>query len=403
MKSEDTSNSAGTAGSGKKTRLKLAIPTTCLMAVAAGLVVYGSLPDRAEDQPSLGDSAPNLSDHPIYGKYEFGGQDNVIDIGVQPLVTPTNIIVETMKRDAVLREALTREGLEIRFHPFLKGADLNFFLQRGDLEVGVAGDMPTLTAAAESQVLVAGLMQLGFCSVVAKKPLMMEELRGMRIAYALGSNAHHALLEGLASAGLTEEDVQLIPLDVDAMPDALAEGKIDAFSAWEPTPTIAMTRFPDLTVIYRSLVSQYLYFSRSFAEKHPRSVRHIVASQLRAIHGLQTYDEDLFNAARWARNAAQEMSDQASVLSVEQYVTLARNDLLGLSSAPAIPQSELAPQGRLFEEFEFLRSLGKIPRTAEWDEVRSCFDHTIIQEIVAQRQKYRLFTHQESNHGAVEP
>jgi len=110
------------------------------------------------------------------------------------------------------------------------------------IKVGIGGDMPTLSAAANFGVHVVALAQQGFCSIVAREEMLMKELRAKRIAYAFGSNAHYALLQSLASAGLREEDVRLIPLDVTEMPSALAEGAIDAFSAWEPTPTIALAK-----------------------------------------------------------------------------------------------------------------------------------------------------------------
>ena len=93
-------------------------------------------------------SPPNLSEHPIYRTYSFGSSDNVIDIGTQPLWVPTCLISEAMRHDNILRDALSERGLEVRFHAFLKGADINFFLERGDLEVAIGGDMPALVAAA---------------------------------------------------------------------------------------------------------------------------------------------------------------------------------------------------------------------------------------------------------------
>ena len=89
-------------------------------------------------------SSPNLSEHPIYRTYSFGSSDNVVDIGTQPLWVPTCLISEAMRHDNILRDALSERGLEVRFHAFLKGADVNFFLERGELEVAIGGDMPAL-------------------------------------------------------------------------------------------------------------------------------------------------------------------------------------------------------------------------------------------------------------------
>ncbi len=343
---------------------------------------------QVKDPPIV--STPDLSNHPIYSEYDFGQEDNVIDVGIQPLWIPANTIVEALKRDAVLKKAMSEQGLQIRFHPFLKGVDMNFFLKRGDLEVGISGDMPVLTAAADFNVLVAALIQQGFSSIVAKKHMLMKELRGKRIGYAFGSNAHYTLLQALSSANLRETDVRLVLLEVNEMPDALAQGKVDAFSAWEPTPTIASTRYKNQVVIHRSMTSGYLYFSRSFADKYPEAVRQIVASQVRSMAWIKESRKNLFDASRWTLQAGMDFSGQKTVLSVEQAVDLAMSDILGITSVPFIPKNYLIQNGPLHREFEFLKTLGKIPSSSNWERVRDNFDHQILMEVLTNPQKYRL-------------
>ncbi len=88
------------------------------------------------------------------------------------------------------------------------------------------------------------------------------------------------------------------------------------------------------------------------------------------------------------------LSGQPSVLSVEQYATLAKSDLLGMPDCvPAIPQSDLATDGHLVREFELLQKLGKIPPTAKWEDVRACFDRTVIEHVLSNAQEYRLTVH----------
>lgn len=335
--------------------------------------------------------APNLSDHPIYREYEFGQDERIIDFGMQPLWVPTSLISEVMRRDTLLQTSLAELGLRIRFHPFLKGADVNFFMRQGNLEVGIGGDMPALTAAADSKVLVAALIQQGYCSIVAGKPILLRQLRGRRIGYTFGSNSHYALLAALSSAGLGADDVRLVALDVTEMPDALRSGAIDAFSAWEPTPTIALSLSEGPEIIHRRLSPGFMYFARSFANRHPEAVRQFVAAELRAIRWMQARSSNLAQATRWAMEAEQELSGQPSALSVEQYVALAKNDLLGIPDCvPAIPQSDLATDGHLFREFEFLQTLGIIPRTARWEEVQACFDRTVVENVLSHAQEYHL-------------
>lgn len=115
--------------------------------------------------------------------------------------------------------------------------------------------MPALSAAATMDIIIPVLMQQGFISILARQPMLIRKLRGKRIGYAFGSNAHYALLSILSSAGITEDDVQLVSMDTHEMADALSQGTIDAFSAWEPTPAIARARYPDFVTIHQKLTT----------------------------------------------------------------------------------------------------------------------------------------------------
>ncbi|MCP4271488.1 MAG: hypothetical protein GY781_05895, partial [Gammaproteobacteria bacterium] len=77
-------------------------------------------------------------------------------------------------------------------------------------------------------------------------------------------------------------------------------------------------------------------------------------------------------------------------LSVEQNASLAENDILGLTSAPIIPQNDLRENGPLHMEFEFLKTLNKIPATSNWEKVHNSFDLQIIIDVLANSKKYKL-------------
>ena len=58
-----------------------------------------------------------------------------------------------MKRDTTLHDALSGLGMKVRFYAFLKGDGVNYFLRRGDIDAGISGDMPVITASATMDVL----------------------------------------------------------------------------------------------------------------------------------------------------------------------------------------------------------------------------------------------------------
>ncbi len=343
---------------------------------------------KAEDQSIV--NTPDLSNHPIYSKYKFNNTEKVINLGTQPFFLPTGFITEAMKRDTILRNDLFGSGIEVRFFPFLKGNDINFFLRKGDIDAAICGDMPTITAAATMDITVSSIIQQGFCSVVAERSMLIRELRGKRIGYALGSNAHYALLRALDSGGLNESLVQMIPMDVNEMPEALLAGEIVAFSAWEPTPAITLMKYPESTIIHRYISSGFMYFARTFSENHLELVRQILAAEIRALKWMKSNRQNLLLASEWAVQAGEGLTNRKSELSVEQNASLAENDILGLTSAPIIPQNDLRENGPLHMEFELLKTLGKIPSASNWEKVHNSFDLRIITDVLANSKKYKL-------------
>ncbi len=355
-----------------------------LLSVVALFAVPGCQDDRQKETPAASD----MSAHPVYSKYEFGVEDSIIDIGVQPLFVPMNIIHETMKRDRMLHRALAAKGMEIRFHSFHKGQDINFFVERGDLEAAIVGDMPALTAAATMDVKATSLLNQGFIYIVADKPMLMEYLRGKRVAYPAGSNAHYALLRALSSGGVSHDDVTLVAMDVNKMPGAFARGDIDAFSAWEPMPSVAVRSLDNAFVIHRSYTVGFMYFVASLYDKRPDAVRDVAASVVRALIWLKRDTLNLERAATWAIESAEDFSGKDSVLIAGDYIEIAREDILGIDSFGLIPARDLKPGGYLEKALTFLQDIGEIPASDGLDSVLDKFDRTLVLDIIANKTLY---------------
>jgi len=183
---------------------------------------------------------------------------------------------------------------------------------------------------------------------------------------------------------LDESDVEMIPLDVTEMPDALNKGDIDAFSAWEPTPTISLMRFADHRIIQQSLISGYLYFSATFARDHPEAVDEIVLAVIRALNWMGARPASLERASAWGFSAAERLESDVSRLGLDAYLDIARDDHVISTADPALPVLDLEDGGRLQHEFEFLQSLGKISGSITWGEAKRCFDSTIVERLRAE-------------------
>lgn len=333
----------------------------------------------------------DYSKHPLYSTYDFSKDSKVINFGTQPLAVPVGVIAEVMRRDRVLHRSLKERGREIRFHPFLKGADLNFFFKRGNIHAAMAGDMPAITLAYSDDISIAALAKRSYSAIVAKNMIQVSDLRGKRIGYPVGSTAHFALLTALNSVGLSETDVRMVRLDVNEMSDALHNDNIDAFAAWEPIPTMAVSKYSNFTVINRHLNSSYLYFSRSLVDRDREAVSLIMAAMIRAMAWMKQEEKNLLLAGEWTLRAGGNLQGKLEHLSAAQIADITKTDILSIASQPIIPERDFMEHGSAFKLFEFLRKQKKIPASAGWSRVLKSFDRKIISEVLANPKKYKLY------------
>jgi ABC-type amino acid transport substrate-binding protein len=334
-------------------------------------------------------AASDLTRHPVYSTYRFEKDQGILHFGIQPLWIFEGNIAELMKRDVILRDRLRELGLAMHFHSFLKGEDINFFIRRGDLQGGLLGDMPTLTIASSMGVTIPALVDRGFNSIVADRFMLVKDLKGMRVAYPSGSFSHHSLLEELLSEGLSERQVNLVPMDVTQIPKAFQEGRIDAFAAWEPAVSIALKSMPGAAVIHRSQYLGFVVFTRDFADSHSEAVREILSAEIRAIRWMRSDSKHVRQSSVWAVRDGNAFTEERIPVSYEQFSRItAESGALNL--VPVIAEEDLQKNGHLRREFEFLKARGRIPEKREWREIESQFDRKIMKEILSHARKYHL-------------
>lgn len=325
---------------------------------------------------------------PDFGRYVYDTTGKSLDFGVQPLAFPIALITEAMRRDKLLRAALVGQGGEMRQYPFYRGVEMFDALAGHQLEAAVLGDTPALLAAARHDVLIVALAKQSSSAIVARQYMRPSALKGRKVGYAHATTAHYTLLEGLAAEGLSDKAVTLVQMNVDEMPAALAAGSIDAFAAWEPTPTVALNQVPGSAVIYKGINSTYLLLERGFAERSPALARQFIAAYVRAIYWMQHSRQNLERAAQWALEAAQAFSGKPPGLTVAQAAAITRNELLDVAAIPVIPKREETPQGTLHKQFEFLKKVGDIDAGTPWERVGMRISRRPLEDVLANPAPY---------------
>ena len=326
---------------------------------------------------------------PVYDGYDLAPREPGVDVGVQPLGYPTGLVGAAIGRDRILRRALKTLGHDLRTFAFRRGPDIVERLGGQRLEAGLIGDMPTITAIAGGDALVAGVVKLSSSSIVSRETGLVESLRGRRIAYVEGSSAHHTLLEGLSSAGLSESDVSLVPLGVSDMSAALHASDISAFAAWEPAPTIALSQSADHRIVFRGRSTDYLVLSREFESAHPQAARELIAALVRAIRWMQLSRANVEAAARWTMADGAKLTGHPTDASVAQAVHITHAELLNVPAVPIIPASARGMLG-LGGKLSLLQQLQKVPQTINSDQIERAFAFSGLHEVLSDPAKYRL-------------
>lgn len=311
-----------------------------------------------------------------------------LDLGVQPLGYPSGVLSSVMQRDRLLQTALQDLRQPLRAHPFRRGADMVALLADQRLEAALLGDMPTLLAAAAGEIWIVGLVKQSPTAVVARDNMVVSRLKGRRIGFVEASSAHLTLLQGLAAAGLSEQQVTLVAMGIKDMPQALETGDIDAFAGWEPATTLALSRNPRNHVVFRGSSSDYFVLQRPFARRQPQAALQVVAAFARAVAWMGANTAHLQQAARWALEDTNRFAGSASGLSSTQVMAITRRELLDIPSAPVLLDDDGPP--RLKAEFEFLQRLGKLPAQASWAQVDAALAYDGLAQVLADERRYRV-------------
>lgn len=333
----------------------------------------------------------NSSAEQYFDHYGLAAASPELDLGVQPLGYPSSVISVVMRHDRILKKALAVSKQPLKTHPFKSGTDMLALLENQRLEAAVLGDMPTIIAASTANVWIAGITKQTSVAIVAKGNTQVRDLVGQRIGYVDASTSHYTLLQGLASAGISETKVKLVPLSVSEMPGALERGEIEAFAAWEPATSTSLGNSAENHVVLRGLSATYFVIQKDFEKRSPQSALYLVAGLVRAIEWMRRSHSNTEKAARWAMAETVSFSGKPATLSVAQIAAITHREILDVPSAPAILSNPEMPT--LKSEYQFLNQLGKLPPAGKWENVASALSYDGLAKVLAEPKTFQIHSY----------
>lgn len=138
-------------------------------------------------------------------------------------------------------------GIDVTTSSFTNGPLQIQALGTGDLDFGYIGP-GAFWLPASGQAKIVALNTLGRADRVVAQPGIdsVEDLKGKTVAVPEGTSGDMILTLALAEAGMTKDDVELVPMEPPAIVAALSSGQVDAAGFWYPALATVKEQVPDL-------------------------------------------------------------------------------------------------------------------------------------------------------------
>jgi NitT/TauT family transport system substrate-binding protein len=185
-----------------------------------------------------------------------------------------------------------RFGVDLQLRQFQSTEDYNAAVTTGRVDFATAATdslVKYLQNDAELKVLMVIDQSRGADALIAKGDVRsVADLRGKKVGYKKGQFLDPVLLSALDSAGLTEDDIDAVPLEPADAATALIAGRVDAALTYEPYITKAKSRDRSVRVLFSTrdapgIIQDPLVVQSRFAQANPRVVEAVLAMHQEAV------------------------------------------------------------------------------------------------------------------------
>jgi len=139
----------------------------------------------------------------------------------------------------------------------------------------------SVAAGADQVIVLVNDNSTGNDKIIVRQGInTISDLKGKKIAAEQGTVDHFLLLLGLQQAGLTQKDIEFIPLETGAAAAAFVAGRVDAVGVFAPFTTTALKRSGSKELFssrdFPGAIPDHLVVSRKLIESNPQAVQGLV-------------------------------------------------------------------------------------------------------------------------------
>ncbi len=205
------------------------------------------------------------------------GMTKEIILGCETSLLPSSVWVAENKG------YFEKEGLNVKIIEFGSGRTaLKAMLNKGNLDMVTVAQTPVVfnSFIRNDYVIIAAMVYSDYdVKVLARQDKGIKspsDLRGKKIGITKGSTGHFFLGLFLIINDLGLSEVNTIDLEATALPQALAEGRVDAISTWEPHIWKAKKLLSEKALILskRGIFREDFYFvaNKDFVKNNPETL-----------------------------------------------------------------------------------------------------------------------------------
>lgn len=294
----------------KKSWLKKAGSMVLAVIAAGSLAACGN----------TGDSGQGTNAQTKAETQQQGGVPEVVNIGVQTLITP-----ELVARYENIYEQYL--GTKVNLVQLDSGADVNKAFFGKSVDIAAFGSSPAALGISNDL----GFEVFWYYDVIGSAETLIatkksgaekvEDLKGLKVATPFASTAHYSLLHALEQANVAPSEVELLDMQPNDIYAAWKRGDIDAAYVWNPV--LGELKKEDGTVITDSgklaeqgiVTADVAAVRKEFADQYPDVVADYVKAQ---IYALDKFNSDKENAIKEIAEAAG-ISEEDAASQVEDF------------------------------------------------------------------------------------
>ena len=175
-------------------------------------------------------------------KQKAAAPAGTVNIAIQPSAAFIPLYIARYK--GYIEDALKPANVNVAWQDFESGPPMTQSLSAELSDIGVLGDVPTVTALAAGNSMKAVGVPASGADAYAMLSRADDEsfrssadIKGKKIATVFGSTGHNFTKKLLAKNGLTFDDIEFISIDAGEAEETLATGLCDAIVIWEPNVT----------------------------------------------------------------------------------------------------------------------------------------------------------------------